>query len=410
MQPAIPFAAPDDGPHPAVPLPRRLACLLLLSCAGLAAHAVPYTPRSDDQVVEKLPARRSDPQTAELEALRAAARARPGDAEAAVALARRYFALAMAEGDPRYVGYAQAALTPWWQQPAPPQRVRVMRAILQQFNHAFAEAVQDLDAAVQADPGDAEAWAWLAAIHMVQADYAQARRACEAEAPYTSPLLATACTAYVDSLTGRAGAAAEAIREALRREPDAPASHRLWGLTRLGEIEERRGDFAAAERAYREALSLGRQDNYLLCAYTDFLLDRGRAAEVLQLLKDQTRSDTLLLRLALAAKVAGAPEAAAYERDLAARFDAARLRGDVTHQKEESRFALGVQRQPARALQLARDNYAVQRQPADARVLLEAAVAARQPGAAEPVLKWMADTGIESVALRTLAQQLKEQR
>jgi Tfp pilus assembly protein PilF len=410
MQPAIPFAAPDDGPRPPVPLPRRLACLLLLSCAGLAVHAAPYTPRSDDQVVEKLPTRRSDPQAAELEALRAAARARPGDADAAVALARRYFALAMAEGDPRYVGYAQAALAPWWQQPAPPQRVRVMRAILQQFNHAFAEAVQDLDAAVQADPGDAEAWAWLAAIHMVQADYAQARRACEAEAPYTSALLATACTAYVDSLTGRAASAAQALREALRRQPDAPASHRLWGLTRLGEIEERRGDFAAAERAYREALSLGRQDNYLLCAYTDFLLDRGRAAEVLQLLKDQTRSDTLLLRLALAAKAAGTAEAGAYERDLAARFDAARLRGDATHQKEESRFALGVQHQPARALQLARDNYAVQREPADARVLLEAALAAQQPAAAEPVLKWMADTGIESVALRTLAQHLKEQR
>jgi hypothetical protein len=43
-------------------------------------------------------------------------------------------------------------------------------------------------------------------------------------------------------------------------------------------------------------------------------------------------------------------------------------------------------------------------------VLLEAALAARQPAAAEPVLKWMADTGIESVALRTLAQQLKELR
>jgi tetratricopeptide (TPR) repeat protein len=410
MQPAIPFAAPADAPRHPVPLPRCLACLLLLGCAGLAAHAAPYTPRSDDQVVEKLPARRSDPQTAELEALRAAARARPGDPGAAVALARRYFALAMAEGDPRYVGYAQAALAPWWPQPAPPQRVRVMRAILQQFNHAFAEAVQDLDAAVQADPGDAEAWAWLAAIHMVQADYAQARRACEAAAPHTSALLASACTAYVDSLTGHAGPAAEALRDALHRQPDAPPSHRLWALTRLGEIEERRGDFAAAERAYREALSLGRQDNYLLCAYADFLLDRGRATEVLQLLKDQARSDTLLLRLALAARAAGTPEAAAYERDLAARFDAARLRGDATHQKEESRFALGVQRQPERALQLARENYAVQREPADARVLLEAALAARQPSAADPVLKWMAGTGVESVALRTLAQRLKEQR
>jgi Tfp pilus assembly protein PilF len=389
-----------------VPSPRRLACLLTLAAAF--AQAAPYVPKSDDQVVEKLPSRRSDPQTAELDKMRAAVRAHPQDVDAAVALARRYFGLAAAEGDPRYVGYAQAALTPWWDQPSPPQRVRVMRAVLKQFGHAFGEAMTDLQAAVQADPTDVEAWAWLAAIHMVQADYAAARHDCEQVVPYTSALLSTACIANVDSVTGHAHEAIETIRNALRRQPDAPAAERLWVLTRLAEIEERLGDQATAEADYKQALALGQQDNYLLCAYTDFLLDRGRAAEVLQLLKDQTRSDTLLLRLALAAKAANAPAAAQYERDLADRFEAARRRGDVTHQKEEARFVLGVQGQPKRALELAQANYAVQREPADARILLEAALAARQPAAAEPVLKWMAESHIESVALSGLAQKLKE--
>jgi Tfp pilus assembly protein PilF len=306
------------------------------------------------------------------------------------------------------VGYAQAALTPWWDQPSPPQRVRVMRAVLKQFGHAFGEAMTDLQAAVQADPTDVEAWAWLAAIHMVQGDYAAARHDCEQVVPYTSALLSTACIANVDSVTGHAHEAIETIRNALRRQPDAPAAERLWVLTRLAEIEERLGDQTTAEADYKQALALGQQDNYLLCAYTDFLLDRGRAAEVLQLLKDQTRSDTLLLRLALAAKAANAPAAAQYERDLADRFEAARRRGDVTHQKEEARFVLGVQGQPKRALELAQANYAVQREPADARILLEAALAARQPAAAEPVLKWMAESHIESVALSGLAQKLKE--
>jgi hypothetical protein len=243
---------------------------------------------------------------------------------------------------------------------------------------------------------------------MVRADYAAARHDCEQVVPYTSALLSTACIANVDSVTGHAHEAIETIRNALRRQPDAPAAERLWVLTRLAEIEERLGDQTTAEADYKQALALGQQDNYLLCAYTDFLLDRGRAAEVLQLLKDQTRSDTLLLRLALAAKAANAPAAAQYERDLADRFEAARRRGDVTHQKEEARFVLGVQGQPKRALELAQANYAVQREPADARILLEAALAARQPAAAEPVLKWMAESHIESVALSGLAQKLKE--
>jgi 6-phosphofructokinase len=48
----------------------------------------------------------------------------------------------------------------------------------------------------------------------------------------------------------------------------------------------------------------------------------------------------------------------------------------------------------------------VQREPADARTLLEAALAAHQPQAAAPVLDWLQRSGIESAVLRDLATQL----
>ena len=163
---------------------------------------------------------------------------------------------------------------------------------------------------------------------------------------------------------------------------------------------------AAAETAYRQALALDLSDGYLLAAYADFLLDRERPAEVLKLLKGKGSSDLLLLRLAIAAHAAKAPEASAWQAELAARFEAARRRGDATHQKEEARFALALLGDVPRALTLARANWAVQREPADARVLLEAAAAAADAKAAAPVLKWMADTGVESVVLRALAARL----
>jgi hypothetical protein len=131
---------------------------------------------------------------------------------------------------------------------------------------------------------------------------------------------------------------------------------------------------------------------------------------VLALLKDGSRSDTLLLRLALAAKATSDARAGAYARELAARFDAARRRGDATHEKEEARFALGVLGDAPRALPLAAHNFRVQKEPADARVLLEAALAARQPQAAQPVLQWMQAAGVESVALHKLAQAVKDLR
>jgi len=389
--------------------------LIILLLPTPWAGAAPFTPTADDQVLERLPTRAADPRAREMRELRQQLSRRPGDADLAVRLAQRYFDEVAAEGDPRYIGYAQAALAPWWALPAPPADVRVMRAKLRQFDHQFDAARADLAAVVAADPGQADAWAWLAAIAMVQARYGDARAACEQLAPLTTPLTGVACIAAVDSVTGRAGAAAAALDAALGAAPaSAPAGtalasdeERLWALTRLAETQGRLGRHADAEAAFGRALALGITDGYLLAAYADFLLDRGRPQEVIDLLAGKQRSDLLLLRLALAAKVTGSPAAAGWAAELSARFDAARLRGDALHQKEEARYALGVAGDAPRALALAQANFAVQREPADARVLLEAALAAGQPAAAAPVLQWMADSGVESRALQDLAGRLK---
>ena len=388
-----------------VPAPSSVATLVLglLCTASLPAAAAPFVPAHDTQVLERVPARAADARVRDLQALRAAWRANPRDAELAVRLARRYVDEAAAEGDPRYVGYAQAALAPWWSEAAPPVPVRVQRAVLRQFGHQFTEALADLDAAVQAEPANGEAWAWIAAIHLVRADYAAAARGCKGLAPLTTPLLAAGCRAAVDSLTGNAEAAETMLATALKSAHAAGPEERLWALTRLAEIAERRGDYTGAERAFREALALGVADVYLQAAYADFLLDRRRAGEVLSLLKEAARADVLLLRLALAAKATGDPRGAGWVRDLAARFAAARARGDSTHEKEEARFVLELQGDATRALALARNNYAVQREPADARILLEAAIAARQPEAAAPVRDWLDAHRVQSVVLRSLA-------
>jgi hypothetical protein len=387
-----------------LPAVRRMAFSASLAL-WLPATAAPHLPATDATVLERVPARAVDPRVRDLQALRAAWRASPRDVDLAVQLARRYVDEAAAEGDPRYIGYAQAALAPWWTEAAPPVAVRVQRAVLRQYGHQFDEALADLDAAVKAEPGNAEAWAWQAAIHLVRADYPGAARACAGLAPLTTPLLAVACRATVESLTGRSGAAAVELAVALKANPGA-AEERLWALTRQAEIAERRGSLAIAERAFRDGLALGVPDVYLRAAYADFLLDNGRAREVLALLEGGARADVLLLRLALAAKAVADPRAAGWTRDLAARFAAARARGDSTHEKEEARFALELQGDAARALALARSNYAVQREAADARILLEAALAARQPEAAAPVRDWLAANRVESVVLQSLAAKL----
>jgi hypothetical protein len=376
---------------------------LLLPSALLAA---PYLPSSDATVLETLPVKAADPAAVELRRLRAAAAAAPKDPAAAEELARRYFDLAMAEGDPRYVGYAEAVLRPWPEAAPTPPDLLVLHGKLRQYRHDFARAMADFELALRADAENLGARAWRAAIFMVQADYANARRECELLAPLTSDLHAVACTAYVEATTGRARAAYTRLEAALARDRSPPAQQ-LWARTRLAEMAWRIGDAAATEHQFRAALASGVDDNFLLAAYADFLLEQGRAAEVMPLLRNWSRSDTLLLRLALAARKLQLPEGEKYVRTLGERFAEAAQRGERLHLQEEARFLLDLKGDARAALAAAAENYRTQREPRDAQVLIDAALAARDPGAAAPALQWLESTGFEGARIRDAAQKLR---
>ena len=180
---------------------------------------------------------------------------------------------------------------------------------------------------------------------------------------------------------------------------------RLWLQTRLGEVSAWLGNNARAERHYREALALGRDDGYLLAAWADFLLDTKRPAEVVKLLAAWEMSDPLLLRLAEAEAALQLPTAKAHVQALDDRFTAAKLRGDTTHRAEEARFQLRLRKNAVLAVQLATANYQIQKEPRDLRVLLEAALAARDPDAAKPAREWLQATGFEDLPMRALSAQ-----
>ena len=385
----------------------RVTCILAgFVLAVSLARAEPFHPADPALVLERLPFKPADPQMRELRQLRSDLAAKPDDLALASRLARRYYELVSAEGDPRYVGYAQAALAPWWSLPAPPVEVLVLRATLKQYRHDFNGALADLDAAVAKNPGNAEAWSLATTIHMVQGRYPQARSDCASLQKLTSPLIGVGCATVLDALTGKARAAYASLRTALGTAADATPAQRLWVLTRLGEMAARFGDFVLAEMHFKQALALGITDGYLLAAYADLLLDQNRPAEVLSLLKGMNRSDLLLLRIALAEKALGLPEQVKSRTELLNRFEDAKLRGDKVHQVEEARFRLHLQGDAPAALALATENWTVQKETRDARILLETAIAAKNSNAAAPVMGWLQETKMEDVVLQRLARQL----
>jgi len=370
--------------------------LSILTCA----HAAPYRPTSDAQVLERLPQRPGDRDARELSALRAAAAKSPTNPVVVAQLAQRYFDLAMARGDPRYVGYAEALVARF---PAPlPASLLAVRGQLRQFGHDFDGALQDFASALALEPDLASAHAWRGAIFLVQAQYDRALAECMALDRLGRRSLHAGCLGLAQAYGGRLQEAQLTLQQAL--DGSSQPEQRLWLLTRLGEVAAWRAQPAQAERYYREALALGLDDGYLLAAWSDFLLDAGRPAEVIEWLSSWEASDPLLLRLAEAESALGRTEAARHLQVLEDRFAAARLRGDTTHRAEEARYRLRLRGDAEAALRLAVNNYRLQREPRDARILLEAATAAGDAQAAAAVKDWLRTSGFEDPRLRQLAQ------
>ena len=386
-----------------------LALSVLLTAVGTASCvAEPRVPADDGEVLERLPVSLLDPRMRQLAAMRAALLQRPDDVALATRLASLYVEAGRRGSDPRFYGYAQGALAPWWQAVDAPLPVLVLRATIRQHDHDFPGALADLAAALRADPANAQAWLTQAIVQQVRGDYAAARESCLAVLQLANPLVAVTCLSSVDSLHGAAAKSYDILYRALEQHPANNESERRWALTTLAEIAARRGDPERADAHYRAALSLEGRDDYLLGSYADFLLDQGRAGAVRELLAGATRADALLLRLALAESVLRAPEVAADVQALRDRFAAARLRGDAVHRREEARFALDVLGDPHSALQLARDNWQVQREPWDARILLESALASGDAAAAQPAVEFVSGAGLEDVTLTGLTKRVQD--
>jgi hypothetical protein len=388
-------------------LPVYRFCLwTALACCATGAHAAPYLPKDGRQVVEHLPSR-ADPVQRELLRLRSELQQTPNNVTLATTLAQRYIEQARVDGDPRYLGYAERALAPWWKLPAPPEPVLVLRATLRQSTHQFAGALLDLDQAVKRDSSNVQAWITRATVQMITGDFAAAKASCMRLYSRAPQLVVQTCLSNIANVSGQGPASYQQLATTLAAQREVTPAIRIWVTTLLAEMAARAGDNAGAEKYFKEALAVDHADSYLLAAWSDFLLDHGRAAEVARLLQDKTRADALLLRYALALKALRAPAAAAQVEALRARFDAATLRGDTVHQREQARFELELRNNPALAVKLAKLNWAVQKEPADFRILAETAAASGDLAALTMVVDWRKLSGLQDQTVVPALRRLK---
>ena len=377
-----------------------LLFLLIAGCMAAAASAAPIVPQNDAEMIEVLPAVTGD--RAAQRRLQRERAARPLDATLATTTARQLLDQAHAAGDPRFAGQALAALQAWPDVQTAPPEVLLMQATVLQYLHEFDAAAHKLEVLTARAPRTPQAWLTLATVRRVQGRYAASDAACAALGRLREALYAAACQAENDGLRGRADAARITLTQ-LAATAGLDGGTRNWLLTTIAELESRQGRAKVADAAYRAALDAA-ADEYSVLSYADFLIAQGRDREAVARLKGQRRTDAVLLRLAIAGARAKAPESEADARELRERIALANQRPDakVFHAREQAMFALWIERDVQRGLQLARVNVGQQREPLDLLVLAEAARASGDAAALREVARVVSETGLRDERIAAL--------
>jgi tetratricopeptide (TPR) repeat protein len=370
-----------------------MAVLLGAACLP-AAQAGPYIPSSDSTVLAELPAgaRHADVSTRRLAQSRV---------DVAIPLAQFYIQQSRLSGDLRYLGYAEAVLTPWVKQNPPLPDVLVLQATLQQSRHEFSASLTTLDRALTARPNDPQALLVRATVLRVLGRYPESSASCEQFSRIVEPRLGALCTESLRGLSGHLESAYSALMQVSTQ--GWLNSEKSWLYSELGEMAVRLGRDAEAQRWFEQDLNLVPTDFYVRAAYADLLLRRGRPGEALTLLQGRESFEPLLLRIAIAQRQLHDPQLAQSSARLRAAFAAETQRGEAVHRREQARFLLEVEDQPKLSLAAALENWAVQREPDDVLVLVNAAKAAGTPAAAGPALDFMRTQGMSDVRVNAAA-------
>lgn len=381
--------------------------IVLLVFLSASIEAQPFVPTNDSEILERLPTMLLPSSTfQEVKQLRSKLEDSSDDWMTASRLAERYIEIARSQSDPRYMGYAQAILEPWWDQPdSAPIKAFLLRAIIRQYEHDFDGATSDLKKVLTVQPRNEQAWLIKATIETIRGDYREALQSCNNLLRKSSMIRAIACQSVPASLSGKAKLSYSLLKKMVAVLPTVNPRETIWMLTSLGEMAWRMGLFEAADRHFQTALNSGIKDIYLLRIYGDFLLQQNRPSEVISLLSSETRIDSLLLRLTLAEKVLRSESLDKHIVLLQSRFDANRQRRSAMHKGDEARFTLDLLGDSERALALAKHNWLLQRESADTYILLRTALASNSALTVKMTLEWLAGKGTKDVLIDKIINQ-----
>lgn len=367
---------------PVSPRPVRGLFLCLAVLGAFGAEARVWTPESDHTLILELTPDRPP----------GLVTAPPPSLDSALDEAKRQLALLVRTGSPGAAVAVQNLVSPWLDQSS---RAVLLLARSQQHQHQFDLALQTLQRYPAEPPHHLEAALLQASILRLQGNYPAALDAC-ARIPARLPE-SELCRWPIRSLQGELPAAVAAL-SVLSLPAQAPTlAH--WRHSELAEMHERLGDDEQALRHWLSALKQDSKDLFTATAASDLLIRLGRADAALQLLQDLPPRDTVLIRRAAARKALNQDDWEPLAEQVWQRLQIAEQVHGQAHPRELAQIAL-LKGQSLPALEWAQRNWQEQKEPLDARLLIQAAIAADRTSAAEAVRQWLWQTGLQDARMK----------
>lgn len=380
--------------------------LCLAATTGLGMAQPRFLP-APDQVVLPVSLHTLGAVSRDLKTAEQAWRREPRNLDAAIRYARQAFLVGITEGDLRWFGTAKAALLPWWTQSGLSAEGHFMRGLVKQGFHDFQGGLDDINAAIALDDGQAEFWSWRFAIHLVWADMSAARADCAAMAQRFAPDEARACSAILAYRTGKALTAVPAL-QALVALPDFQGDlAQDWLRFHLGEAQRTAGQYQQAVATWSGHLAKRPRAHSIRLALVELLNAEGQPAQAKRWATTAAPTDALLMQQFLASYALNDADAPRLAQQVEERMAAQALRQETLIERPRMVYLIRHGKDVAAGLALAEANWAIQKEPPDAALLVEAALKLNRPQAAVPVLDWMTETGYTDPALAAMTRQLK---
>lgn len=388
----------------------RLACFccLVVAAIGVKAGDQTTTPANDSVVLEVLP-RSLWGKRDVLVSLQSRLKENPTDALLAFQVATFFIEAGDEGSDPRFYGFARAALKPWWETKIVPPPILRLRAKLKEKEHQYDEAIDDLVFLIRTRSKDGQAIIELVNLYRLQGNLKKASFRSEQLAEFAAEIPVAIARAPLDAISGKAEKALSTLERLTPKiQSDFPATM-TWVRMTQAESSEILGRYDDAIQFYEDALQASPQSFSIKRAFSDLLIHEGKYDEVITMVQQYLVDDGCLLMAAIAARGAGQKDKATLWTDqLRRRFEETRQRGDQPHRRFVARYYLDLADNPKLALSESLANWANQKELVDARLVLRSAIAVGRPESAKPVIEFLTQCKCQDAASALLISKLEK--